>query len=331
MNPELKPKRRIENKEKINQHETTVGLVAYIDPQEIVTQEKHDKAWRELLTKWRNLDSLEIQYEHDYLKDWWLSLPAMLKDYNSKIIVHGPTQTTDLAATDDRLRVRSLAENKKALDLSATLGTEAMILHLTAKDDFISRIAQLERAIDSFIELSKYIKERKYPVSLMVENLEYPKWPADTKEAVDLLKYLKQIHPNLTSCVDLAHLWHNHAALMPGINYAANDFPDILIDYIVEINSIAPIRRFHFAGAYFDKENDIHQTHSAPVLTSRFKNNEFMDVMPVIESIKIMDEFIKMQIENKEPAADIILEMHIAKQEQEKALSRIKNYLKNRN
>jgi hypothetical protein len=165
----------------------------------------------------------------------------------------------------------------------------------------------------------------------MLENLEYPKWPADTKEAVDLLKYLKQIHPNLTSCVDLAHLWHNHASLMPGINYAIQDFPDILIDYIVEVNNIAPIRRFHFAGAYVDKENDIHETHGAPELNGRFQKSEFFDFMPIAESLKIMDEFIKMQIQNGEPAADIILEMHIAHQEQKKSLSTIKNYLKKRN
>jgi hypothetical protein len=162
----------------------------------------------------------------------------------------------------------------------------------------------------------------------MLENLEYPKWPADTKEAVDLLKYLKQIHPNLTSCVDLAHLWHNHAALMPGISYATEDFPDILIDYIIEVDRIAPIRRFHFAGAYVDRKNDIHETHGAPELNSRFKESEFFNSMPIAESLKILNEFIKMQINNNEPAADIILEMHIEKNKQVQALNTIKNYLK---
>ena len=41
-----------------------------------------------------------------------------------------------------------------------------------------------------------------------------------------------------------------------------------------------------------------------------------------------MDEFIKMQIKNHEPAADIILEMHSNKEKQEQALSTIQNYLK---
>lgn len=329
MNPETKLK-KVEIKEKINRQETNIGLAAYINPQLINNQEDHDKAWRQLLNNWQNLDCLEVQYEHDYLKNWWQSLPSMLKDYQSKIIVHGPTQKRDIASIDSQLRNRSLAENKKALDFATTLGAKAMILHITPQDDFRLRIPQLDRAINSFAELSEYIEDKSYPISLMLENLEYPKWPADTKEAVDLLKYLKQIHPNLTSCVDLAHLWHNHASLMPGINYSEQDFPDILIDYIVEINSIAPIRRFHFAGAYVDKKNDIHETHGAPELNGRFQKSEFFDFMPIDQSLKIMDQFIKIQINNDEPIADIILEMHIEKNKQEQALKTIKNYLKNK-
>ncbi len=327
MKPEIKLE-KVEVKEEIKAKKTNLGLAAYIEPQEINNQSTHDKAWRQLLNSWQNLDSLEIQYEHDYLKNWWISLPAMLKNYQSPIIVHGPTQKRDIATLDDQLRTRSLAENKKALDLSAALGAQAMILHITPQDDFQLRIPQLDRAIASFSELSQYIEENHYPVSLMLENLEYPKWPADTKEAVDLLKYLKVIHPNLTACVDLAHLWHNHAALMPGANYIEQDFPEVLIDYIVEVNSIAPIRRFHFAGAYVDKENDIHETHGTPELNGRFKNSQFIDFMPITQSLKIMDEFIKTQIKNNEPAADIILEMHGEKNQQEQALTTIKNYLK---
>jgi len=327
----MKPENRlpkVESKEKIETKKTNLGLAAYIEPQEISNQTAHNMAWHQLLNSWRNLDCLEIQYEHDYLTNWWMSLPAMLKDFSSPIIVHGPTKKRDIATTDDQLRARSLAENKRALDLSAAVGAQAMILHLTPQDDFQLRIPQLDRAIASFTELSQYIEENHYPVSLMLENLEYPKWPTDTKEAVDLLKYLKMIHPNLTSCVDLAHLWHNYAALLPGANYVEQDFPDLLIDYIVEVNSIAPIRRFHFAGAYIDKKNNIHETHGYPELNGKFKNSEFLDFMPITPSLTIMDEFIKMQIKNHEPAADIILEMHSNKEKQEQALTTIQNYLK---
>jgi len=326
MTPEVKLK-QVEIKEDVNSRKTNLGLAAYIEPQLITSQTKHDHHWQKLLNNWQNLSCLEIQYEHDYLLDWWQSLPTMLKDYQSRIIVHGPTQKRDIASTNKKLRLKSLAENKKALDLASAIGAEAMIMHLTPQDDFTLRLAQLDRAIDSFTELSAYIKENSLPVSIMLENLEYPKWPADTKEAVDLLKHLKNIHPNLTSCVDLAHLWHNHAALMPGINYSAQDFPDILIDYIVEVNGITPIRRFHFAGAYVDKENDIHQTHGAPDLNGKLQDSESLDVMPVAESLKIMNEFIKMQNENGEPTADIILEMHLDQQEQEQVLQLINKHI----
>ena len=113
----MKPENRlpkVESKEKIETKKTNLGLAAYIEPQEISNQTAHNMAWHQLLNSWRNLDCLEIQYEHDYLTNWWMSLPAMLKDFSSPIIVHGPTKKRDIATTDDQLRARSLAENKRA-------------------------------------------------------------------------------------------------------------------------------------------------------------------------------------------------------------------------
>jgi sugar phosphate isomerase/epimerase len=85
------------------------------------------------LDSWHDLDCLEIQYEHNYLNNWWQSLAEMLKNYKSKIVVHGPTQQRDIASTNQQLRSHSLAENKKALDFAAAIGAENMILHITPK------------------------------------------------------------------------------------------------------------------------------------------------------------------------------------------------------
>lgn len=318
----------VENKENIQVQRAKLGLAAYINPQQVGTQKEHDQKWQQLFSDWQNLDCLEIQYEYDYLKNWWTSLPKMLEGFQSKIIVHGPTQKRDVACADSKLRLRSLSENKKALDFATAIGAEAMILHLTPQDDFDLRLKQLDRAIISFTELASYIKESGSPISLMLENLEYPKWPADTKETVDLVKYLKSIHPNLTACVDIAHLWHNQAALIPGISYAEDDFMNTLINYIVEVNSITPIRRFHFAGAYVDREHDIHETHGAPNLNAKITPSEFVDIMPSEHSLAVMNEFIKIQNINGEPAADIILEMHLPHQEQQQEIELLQSHLK---
>lgn len=324
----------VENREKIQTHPAKIGLAAYVDPKQVLTQRDHDQRWQHIFNDWQDLACLEIQYESDYLKNWWKNLPPMLQHYQSRVIVHGPTQKRDIASNNQQLRSRSLAENKKALDFAAELGAEAMILHITPQDDFDLRIKQLDRAIESFSELASYIKDKSLPVSLMLENLEYPKWPADTKEAIDLLKYLKSIHPNLTSCVDLAHLWHNQAALIPGTNYSQDEFLNTLINYIVEVNDIAPIHRFHFAGAYLDRVNDIHQTHGAPNFNDVVNLNDasslskVIDVMPNNQSLSIINEFINFQKNNGETMADIILEMHIPHLEQKKQVALVQEFFK---
>lgn len=317
----------VENREKIKIRKSKLGLASYISPQTVCSQKEHDQQWQALLDDWHYLECLEIQYEHDYRNNWWQSLPAMLQHYAGKIIVHGPTKKRDLASIDQQLRSQSVLENKLALDFATQIGAESMILHITPQDDFNSRLKQLDRAMLSATELAQYIKDNKLPVALMLENLEYPKWPADSKEAVDLLKDLKSIHPNLCSCLDLPHLWHNYAALIPGFKYADEDFIENLINYIVEVDSIAPIQRFHFAGAYVDRVKNIHETHGVPNLNNHHSSAEHIVKMPVAQCLNIMDEFINNQVDGGIRPADIILEMHVGCQEQEQALKNVQDYL----
>lgn len=317
----------VENLEKIKSKKSKLGLASYISPQAVCSQKEHDQQWQALLDNWHYLECLEIQYEHDYRNNWWQSLPAMLQHYDGKIVVHGPTQKRDLASIDQQCRSQSVVENKLALNFAAKIGAENMILHITPQDDFNSRLKQLDRAMLSTAELAQHIKDNKLPVALMLENLEYPKWPADAKEAVDLAKELKSIHPNLTSCFDLAHLWHNYAALIPGLKYSDEDFIENLINYIVEVDSIAPIQRFHVAGAYVDRAHNIHETHGVPNLNNHDSLVKHIVKMPIAQCLNIMDEFINDQIARGIKPADIILEMHAEHQEQEQALKNVQDYL----
>ena len=317
----------VENREKIKIRHSKLGLASYINPRTVSSQEEHDQQWQALLDNWQHLECLEIQYEHDYRNNWWQSLPEMLQHYAGKIIVHGPTQNRDLASIDQQCRSQSVLENKLALDFAAKIGAENMILHITPQDDFNSRLKQLDRAMFSATELAQHIKDNNLPVALMLENLEYPKWPADTKEAVDLAKDLKTIHPNLTSCFDLAHLWHNYAALIPGLKYSDEDFLANLINYIVEVDSIAPIQRFHVAGAYVDRANNIHETHGLPNLNNHHSSAKHITEMPMSKCLDIMDKFINDQIDRGVRPADIVLEMHVGRQEQEQALKNVQDYL----
>lgn len=316
-------------KEKIKEG-FSLGVAAYINPDGINTKQEHDMAWNNVINTLKKLPSLEIQYEFDYSKNWYKSVVAMTRKLKSRIFVHGPTRNCDIASVVPELKLKSVEENKRAIDFASEINAEDLVLHITPQNDYTDRENQLKRGVLSFIELSDYISQKKISTLLTVENLEYPKWPADINEALFLLKNLKEINPEVTSCVDLPHLWHNYMALFPEDRKTSTDFLQILTDYIYRLDEIAPIRRFHFANAYINRLNDVHETHGIVDLSKDCDNSLSIpdcDQMSISKSLSILQKFINFQKTDGRIPADIILEMHGPINEQLNSISYINNQL----
>lgn len=289
-----------------------VETILYIDPERITDQKTHDTLWAGLAKRLRAAGEgrqprAELQYEVTMAKEYYHSLPRLLAGI--ELDLHAPIQGRDIASIDEAHRRFSLKEYEQVILLAGALQARAVIIHLTPhnipwQDGFAQemRMEQLAIALDSFREVVRYRDRHAPNVLLAVEGLEYPKWWADTVEAVSVLSSLKQIDSAVTSCVDVAHLWHNRY-LHPA-TITVEDFAGELALHLNTLVALAPVAKIHIAGAYIWRRDDgetLHATHAVPGLapwdrlgkdTSLFLDRpptgfkgEWMVVEPVLEEI----------------------------------------------
>lgn len=255
----------------------SVESILYIDPAKIKDQETHDALWAGLAAQLRAATGrrqprAELQYEVVMAKGYYHSLPRIFEGI--ELDVHAPIQGRDIASLNEAYRRFSLEEHRRTLRLAAALQARALILHLTPnnipwQDGFVqtARAEQLAIALASFKELASYRDRYAPEVVLMPEGLEYPKWWADTQEAVTVLPSLRQIDPRVASCVDVAHLWHNRYLHPPTIT--VDSFAAELALHLKALDVLAPVEKIHLAGAYIwhpDSGESVHSTHAVPGL-----------------------------------------------------------------
>lgn len=272
-----------------------VESVLYLEPNHMKDQATHDALWTGLARRLRasnrgHRPRAELQYEVMMAKEYYHSLPRILAGID--LDVHAPIQERDIASLDEAHRRFSLEEYERVIALAGRLDARAVIVHLTPHDvpwhnGFAqeARVEQLAVALDSFGELVRYRDQHAPGVLLLPEGLEYPKWWADTAEATSLLPSLKRIDPDVASCVDVAHLWHNRY-LHPA-TITVDGFADELDLHLRAVDALAPVEKVHLAGAYIWHRDDgdaVHATHAVPGLApwEQFERNTglFLDGPP---------------------------------------------------
>lgn len=255
----------------------SVEPILYVDPAKIIDQEVHDRFWTDLAAQLRAASGVrqpraELQYEVLMAKGYYHSLPGIFEGI--ELDVHAPIQGRDIASLNEAYRRFSLEEYKRIITLATALQARALILHLTPhnipwQDGFAqtARVEQLAIALASFKELVSYRDRRAPEVVLMAEGLEYPKWWADTQEAVAVLPSLRQTDPGVASCVDVPHLWHNRYLHPETIT--VDSFAEELALHLQAVDALAPVAKIHLAGAYIWQRDDgepVHATHAVPGL-----------------------------------------------------------------
>lgn len=206
------------------------------------------------------------------VQGYYRSLPHIFRGF--KLDIHAPIQGRDIASLNVAHRQASLEEYRRVVDLAGEMHARALIVHLTPHDipwhngfSQMARAEQLAIALASVRALARY-RDRHVPaLQLMVEGLEYPKWWASTEEARAVLPAVKQLDPTVTSCVDVAHLWHNRY-LNPETGMA-EDFAAQLAVHLRVLDGLAPVGKIHLAGAYVWQREDgdaVHATHAVPGL-----------------------------------------------------------------
>lgn len=256
-----------DKKEILDAKQHKVNFCLYCEPNNMLTQEEHDRRWAMAAQTTPSGQKVELQYEPVLETQYWRSLPQMLMGKVDG--VHAPTKGRDIAGLNDQLRTWSVRETEGAMDMANELKANYFVVHLTPQDDFCDRNSQLERGMRSLEDLAEYRRKKGYTTKILLETLEYPKWPADIDETISVVGDVKKFIPDLGFCLDVGHLWHNLNSLLP--SRKPFDFKKELDSYIKKTSRYVGIDVVHLVGAYVEKENgnEIHATHAIPGLSPR--------------------------------------------------------------
>lgn len=160
----------------------------------------------------RNL-GLELQMEGEGLEKANRQVFIPTEQRPRFLGVHQPT--TDVDFLEPEKVYASLQKSFQAMEMADRLNANYFVVHLQTKDrweSLESRPAQIEMSLSWFAELITAYMERDYHFPILVENLEYPKYPATRREIMEVVYMLRPYVAHklpLGIAFDVGHLWHS--------------------------------------------------------------------------------------------------------------------------
>ncbi len=144
---------------------------------------------------------LELQLEHG------VQVPSV-RERPPFIGVHLPTQ--NIEPYD---RPSTISELATALDHAVAIRADYAVIHMQTQDywqDMKNRATRIEYSKDVFRRMHRRARERGYTGNLLIENLEYPKYPATKAEIADAVSFLNTLKDeNVGLAIDAGHLWRS--------------------------------------------------------------------------------------------------------------------------
>jgi hypothetical protein len=180
--------------------------------------------------------------------------------------VHQPTTNIDVLSDDPIMRTESLTKIEKAMILADHVDAEYFTIHLEtvdrnwADEEARGKKATLSREV--FDELVELHKQRAFTFPMLIENLEYPKYPATPQEIKEVVDYLADVSIPTGIVMDVGHLWRSRSLMKEaGLKVPDGDLP--YTDFLRQtLDSIGEhIRVFHVTGC------GGHETHLLPDLS----------------------------------------------------------------
>lgn len=256
-----------------------VGYSLFVPPHLTENKQSHDHLWPLIIQDALQLapkdypSHFELQYEQPYNSGYWQALVEPVRAYvgeKTTIGLHSPSLNPtihDLGNHNAGVRERAVQETVDALQFAVAAGCNEYVLHLTPFDEFggqSARERQRTHAMESLRSISQKVGGEP-GVRILIENLEYPKWPSTTEETIQLMQQIndEKLFDDVGVCLDFAHLWHNTVSLLPHVE-DREKFAEDAQKFVREVGAVSPIYRIHLAGAYVNFIGDNHQTHAVP-------------------------------------------------------------------
>ncbi len=181
--------------------------------------------------------------------------------------VHQPTKGIDVLSDQNRHQRHSVKHIQQAMDLAGHLAADYFTIHLQTVDrhwaNERARGRQAAASLEVLEELLRYHQKNQFEFAMLVENLEYPKYPATLEEISDVAAILADKEDIPTGILlDVGHLWRSRTLIKeahhkwPGGNQTYDTYLDGVLKAVGQ-----HIRAFHVTGCHG------HQTHLLPDLS----------------------------------------------------------------
>lgn len=205
--------------------------------------------------------------------------------------VHLPTSDVDIQMGEEAV-IHALSQNLAALEQAQALGAEYAVLHIQTHDHW-ERLGQRqqdsERGLAVLDQLLAAYRQHGLSVPLLIENVEFPKFPATRQELVRTVRFIEErADVPLGIAIDFGHLWHSGRIIgenlhQPGVGEFADAFARNAVpfrDYLRESLLVVQkqLQLIHVTGCVE------HRTHDRPLVKPSYGQTE----MDVAEALRVL-------------------------------------------
>jgi len=257
--------------------------------------------------------------------------------------VHSPIEKIDvLTGNYNNFKKRqSIASIKESMEYANAIGADYFIFHLIQQDDWVDLRTRWHELVPEsyriYAYFADYYRKRNFHFVPCIEILEFPKYPATSMEAEDMLHDCQGILPGTKLVFDLSHLWRSRNIIIE--NKDREDFRSFDnvfgVSFLDELkDTLALLGRndiycFHLGGCYEmgthgvpginPNEDPLNSNYRLDCLPCSYDLNYEMDISGALEIIidfcSSRNQDLKMILEiHNQPYSVILRAMQEMKQ-----------------
>lgn len=133
--------------------------------------------------------------------------------------------------SEDQKKLETIESTHQAMLFAHRISADYFVFHLAQSRDYWDwpRSEQIAIAIKAFRGFANFYKDSGFKFIPLLENLEFPKFPATYEEIIGIFNICREFLPNLKLCFDIPHLWHSRLLLLENRHKFRHLIPDFHI------------------------------------------------------------------------------------------------------
>lgn len=220
--------------------------------------------------------------------------------------VHQSIRDMDILSEDIHKKLETIESTQQAMLFAHLISADYFVFHLAQSKDYWdwNRSEQIAIALKAFQGWADFYKSSGFTFIPLVENLEFPKFPATPEEMISIFKTGKELLPNLKLCFDIPHLWRSRALLLENktrfehlvpnfriLEASYSDYLDYALEHVFTTEaglSEGDIFLYHMGGCWK------HLTHEIPGL--RPGESPFLHKLKLDEPVYAYNPQVEMNL-----------------------------------